>query len=879
MDIANKTHAKDYLLEYKAKDTTPNWLGLLIQKVIDTDGKPSDTDKDEIFAALVRENELEEATQQEENQEADDSEDQEEQTVPDQEKLVLNKITHNSGVNALIPSQSITFSPSCTIVYGLNGTGKSGYFRIIHELAGGKQRKSILGNIRSQPEDLDVDVEYSLDGEDPIQYKWEDKHDRGVSPFTQIGVFDSEYMPIFLNERESSANIEPLGLHLFHVVTSMVDDFKERLADRQRDLVSTLPDLQPLIDDVNSEELQTLFQQTALDDNDVQLLGQYTAVSKDEKSRLKSLTKKKSELEKTNNEDSRKLWEQEKTDIETLKDDLDGLKESLDDLATRVAETIEDYHKKKEARDERVKEFKVLQNVPSQNSDEWTAFIEAAQDYGVTIDESGAFNREDTCLYCHQPLDEGAVKLVKAYSEYLSDKSQENFKTVVDEMAELAEEVEELTTKFQKSKGLIKILTDKQIGEENNGKSIVDQIESVATSQKSALLKSLKDKKANDKTVVLDLLGIGDVLEKLAEVKQKQIEDSEQSDEKKNEAIAKLQAQIDVLEDKQTVVKWKTKIDGYFSTHAKIQSYEEANSRIITTGITVLGSRAHDELLTDSIRQSFEDELTALGKDVEVTLEKTGAGKGTVRTCIKILGSDVQSILSDGEQKAACLALFLGEVVSQPGENPIVFDDPVTSVDHEVADLFAKRLLQVSQQRQIVVFTHNRLFYDSLIHWSNNLRDGQNVKTHHVCRNYIQGGCSNQGCHVYTYSINRVAKDAIGRVSERQNESCSYFIRKAEQELRGSFSVQSVAGLMKSAIEHFIDEEMLHNQRLLKDRERQISIQWNELKKINVDHDKLDQLKEYWDKLSDRGSHLTQNSAQNPLQEQDFREIIQFLRQ
>lgn len=54
-----KSHAKDYLLEYKAKKDTPKWLALLIQKVIDTNAKISDDEKTLVFQELLKENGIE----------------------------------------------------------------------------------------------------------------------------------------------------------------------------------------------------------------------------------------------------------------------------------------------------------------------------------------------------------------------------------------------------------------------------------------------------------------------------------------------------------------------------------------------------------------------------------------------------------------------------------------------------------------------------------------------------------------------------------------------------------------------------------------------------------------------------------------------------
>lgn len=878
MDANNKTHAKDYLLEYKARSTTPPWLAALIQRCIDTNGKITDPDKDSIFTQLLQENKLNVGDHAPSSKivTATGSEVLNQLSSTDPQQLILKKITHVKGVNALIPNQCITFSPACTVIFGLNGTGKSGYFRILHEIAGGTQHRSILNNIHGQEDGLEVDVEYSLD-ETNLNYKWQDKNRRGIKPFNRIKVFDSDYLPVFLHERENSVNIEPLGLNLFQVIASTIDDLKKRLEELQREQENLCPDLQPLIDDLHSQDIIRILQEESLSDDNSTVLTDYLSISKEEIAKLEQSVQLKKELEKKNVDDSKKVLNQEKTEFEALKNHLVRLKSSLESLTEHVYAAIPNYVSKKKTRDERAKQFEVLKSVPSQESDEWQTFVESAERYGVTVDQN-TFNKDEKCVYCHQPLGEDAVKLTKAYSEYLNDQSQADFRTAENKINTILGSLENIVLDFNISENLKKILTEHKLGQDKNLREGVGQILSEAKKQKEVLIESLKKKNQVNSQFSLELHDISTQLSKMITDRQERIDGLDQSDNQKKEKIEKLNKEIERLQDKQNVSKWKVKIEKYFAVKKKAKGYKNVNNTILTTGITVLGSKAHDELLTDSIRKSFEEELKALGKDVEVTLEKTGAGKGTVRTCLKVLGNDVESILSTGEQKAVCLSLFLGEIESQGGSDPVVFDDPVNSVDHEISDLLAKRLLQVTANRQVVIFTHDKLFYDSLVYWGGNLKNDQGTKSHHVCKNYIVGGCNSAGCHVYTYTVDRESKDRTGRIFERQNESCAYFISKAEEEIKKSYSVSTVSSFLKSAIEHYMDEKIMNNQGLLRDRRRKISIQWDEIKKISIDGTKIDKLKEYWDKLSDRGSHSTQNSTQNPLKAEDFNEIIAFLK-
>lgn len=75
-------------------------------------------------------------------------------------------------------------------------------------------------------------------------------------------------------------------------------------------------------------------------------------------------------------------------------------------------------------------------------------------------------------------------------------------------------------------------------------------------------------------------------------------------------------------------------------------------------------------------------------------------------------------ILSEGEQKSIALAEFLTELQLDNIKAPVIFDDPVNSLDHKIIDSFAKRIIRLGEQRQVVIFTHSVLLFNSLLYSS-----------------------------------------------------------------------------------------------------------------------------------------------------------------
>lgn len=884
MSINIKTHAKDYLLEYSSnRKAIANWLNLLIQRAINNNGIITEEDKMQIFSKLLEENNLKMGEQKPsfEIESAKENIIEPAQTTQatGEEKLILKKIIHISGVNALDSGQSISFSDASTVIYGLNGTGKSGYFKIINELSGGDKAKTILSNIYRSSEPLEVNIDFCTVDELKATYKWDDKYLRGVYPFNQIKVFDSEYLPIFLDKRESSVNVEPLGLHLFQIITSIIDEFKSRLEEIIRKKNDELPDLESLVDSIHSESLKSLLQKTQLiEEGELQLLESNKCFSVEESKTLEELKITKQALERDNTEDSCKVLNQEIEEISQLSTKLSNLKSKIQNLNKIIFDYNNEYLAKKKLRDTRATQFKILQSVPSKDTNEWQDFIESAEEYGKILDTKN-FSKEEKCIHCHQLLGDDALALVQTYSEYLNDKSQQNYKEAARRMDELKEVVSRVETSLSFSVNLQNILLDVKNEKNETFKDLIDQVLDRAIKQKDLFNQTVETNLTPSQSHLLHTLYIQKKLKEIVDSKRKIVSSLQQSNTKKKQEIEKLVKQIHVLEDRQIITKFKTQVESHFDLYYAINKIQSVNQKIGTTRtITNLGTTAHNELLTESIRKSFEKELQDLGRDIRVTLEPAGGGKGSVFTKLMILGNDVNNILSDGEKKSVGLALFLAEIQNNTDLSPIVFDDPVTSLDHDVADDLAKKILQLSETRQVVIFTHNKLFKDSLIYWGSDPNNRERTKKYHVCKNY-SGGCSTEGKHIITYEVKRNSRESTGIIIPYKMQDFAYFLNKAKIHLiKDDYDENDISSNLRLAIDYYVDEKILADNRLRKDKQKNHNTNFEDLKSLNPDADKIDKLAEYYNKVSgDGGIHQYQDYHLKPMRKEDFEEIINFL--
>ncbi|WP_137823190.1 AAA family ATPase [Pseudomonas sp. D(2018)] len=137
------------------------------------------------------------------------------------------------------------------------------------------------------------------------------------------------------------------------------------------------------------------------------------------------------------------------------------------------------------------------------------------------------------------------------------------------------------------------------------------------------------------------------------------------------------------------------------------------NPQAVSRKLTALAATHVTEALADTMNA----ELKALGYKRRVQPDLTGRtdlGVTKVTLRLKDITAKASKVLSEGEQRALGLALFLAELESLPHTSTVVFDDPSTSLDHVYRRAIARRLVALSGSRQVLVLTHDAVFLTEL---------------------------------------------------------------------------------------------------------------------------------------------------------------------
>lgn len=147
--------------------------------------------------------------------------------IPSDQYIELGSLTEVVGVNKLAANQTINFSPNITVIYGENGTGKTGYGRILKALGFSYDRNNtIYSNVFGNPhQPKSATINYKVNG-NPDTFTWNgENRDQELE---NISVFNSDCVQISLDASRQLI-VSPIGFHLFNLVSAELGELDSLL--------------------------------------------------------------------------------------------------------------------------------------------------------------------------------------------------------------------------------------------------------------------------------------------------------------------------------------------------------------------------------------------------------------------------------------------------------------------------------------------------------------------------------------------------------------------------------------------------------------------------------------------------------------------------
>lgn len=130
--------------------------------------------------------------------------------------------------------------------------------------------------------------------------------------------------------------------------------------------------------------------------------------------------------------------------------------------------------------------------------------------------------------------------------------------------------------------------------------------------------------------------------------------------------------------------------------------------------VTGLAKTASDQMINESFDALFAEERAAL-RAPELRVEFVGRQGRAHRRKVLTGKHKPSKVLSEGEQKVLAMADFLAEARLAGITAPVIFDDPVSSLDHRRINEVAQRVASLADTTQVIVFTHDIFFATTLL--------------------------------------------------------------------------------------------------------------------------------------------------------------------
>jgi len=612
--------------------------------------------------------------------------------------LSVVRLSEVRGVNALVAGAIIEPHEGLTILYGENGTGKTGYSRIFKALADSRTADEILGNIDADADEAQAAmVDYKV-GDQVKSLAW--VGERAVAPFTRMSIFDSPSVTTHVDEDLDYVYV-PAALALFkHVIaaiqaaSSRIDGAISDLGSGSATLLSRFPkdsSVYPLIETLGaSTDLDGLKQKASTDT----MVGE----------KLDTLTQAVAALR------ANTLG----TQITARKRELRVLEQAGQAATALLGFDVSTYNETLGRRGQLAGDLKAFRrelfaaaDLPSEPDETWSAFIEAGDGYRQHLVEIGAHDAA-RCLYCRQTLTDPARELVARYSTYLEDKISADI-SVADVV---------LTTAKRSVASIANSEVDSFI-DEYSGRDDKPEFFPAAEAVEVSRL-AVANATENNRPVELDIASVlswnAATVSAAATAAGTDIAALEEQSENRTEALAKKQTELAELTASAELAKsWAT-------IEAQVKNAKEADRLQIlrkalpklSRAVTDLSKAASDHLINQSFDALFLEECDAL-RAPKLKVQFVGREGKAQRRKVLTGRHKPSKVLSEGEQKVLALADFLAEARLAGITAPVIFDDPVSSLDHRRINEVAQRVANLSENNQVIVFTHDIFFATTLL--------------------------------------------------------------------------------------------------------------------------------------------------------------------
>lgn len=712
------------------------------------------------------------------------------------QSVKLVSVSDVKGVGALAPRVPLSFSDGLNIVYGDNGCGKSSYVRILKAAANPANANAVFGNVfQTNNVDPEAKITLSVNGVESC-IVW----NKMLKKQQPIQIYDRIEADRFVNQKNEII-FEPRALSAITQMAGIYDRAAEYFAEMERALEREMEqNVQSLFVHPLAMEFKRLSTQKQLDS-----FVQNHPWTEKQREELAAVT---AGLQESNPMQAAKAKEAQR---ETIRNHGYTI---LKLLAFVSDEARIEYLKKRERQITTKKTADMLVHASKDQSlldefgsDIWKAMWTRAIAYARAIegDTELPVTASGRCVLCQQELDAEATDRMKAFKVFSESSA-----------------IKESNAAYHVFETAVKSLQDNvenrvniaDIQNELEARSIPEDVQKVILSFYESIIARCNwllsygdDTNAEipyiqpQDEITSTFKGIVDTVTLEIKTLQQAAADSE-----------KLKSRLHELQ----VVQWA---HANFACKKQWIVLRTISSKCKTNLLTTLKKDLSKLLITDAYIQRFQEEMNVLDtrKQIKVELVAVSPSKGKSYHQVVLKGAcsigkhKNNEILSEGEFRVVSLASFLTDLSSWYRNRPFIFDDPITSLDHRYESSVARRLIQLSTERQVIVFTH-RLAFAQLLESACvefNEDTARSNKPEHACTTHIELRNSPLGQPSKPTYVGKLKVDsAVSNLLNQEIAQVKRLQNEGEFELADA-KILSICTTFRNIVEYGVEHDLL----------------------------------------------------------------------
>ncbi|HEV2223866.1 MAG TPA: AAA family ATPase [Candidatus Acidoferrales bacterium] len=708
----------------------------------------------------------------------------------------LISVMHHHGVNALAPEQAITFGPNLTIVYGTNAAGKSGYTRILKRACRSRSTEEILGDVLGENVPLKPQATIKFrESANEASLAWSPDA-APADALAAVSVFDAHCAPVYLRDKTDVA-FRPFGLDVFDQLSMACGEIRKSLEGEHAKLDAAISSLPTLAHGTRARSLiDNLTSLTKVDD--VRALA---TLSRDDKRRFNELREQQHDLQTANPKQRAKELSLRADRIDLVVRHLSNLTAVMGDAAlANLRSTADSVKMTKKALAILRKTTLTPDLLPGSGEDGWRTMWEAAEGFSQIAYPKAAFpflSSGARCPLCQQVIGSEAGARLKHFAEYVSSTAQAELRKAEREYAEVLTTVTQATINRDDIVLAINELASDDADLADRVRNFLEDADRLKEAVSSAA--SLD--------VELPAQGVGAAPDPDLRSSAKALRDRVGHLQTQATAMEpKAAAELAELEARASLNVHIRVVEGEIERKKRLAAYKQCLDDTSTQQITRKSTELTKRLVTDRLRNAFQTELSRLEfKHLAVEIQPAGGEKGSLYHRLIFTnapGIPVTNVLSEGESRALSLAAFLTELSTAASRSAVIFDDPVSSLDHIWRERIARRLVSEAGNRQVIVFTHDIVFLRLLLDES----DRRGTPCHHqYVRRDGQAGISSP-------DLPWIAMNVRERIAALRNrwqatEKLSRTVGNEAYEKEG----RELYGMLREAWEQAVSEVLLND--------------------------------------------------------------------